>query len=112
VATVLWKRLGEGDCVTDSGEQEQFLVGVMEKALVGYEEGRSDLGRLVRRVDSAIDELANVSDADWVAELRRSWGELEIIYALMLNQGRSNLNDEERRDVAGDVVALRALIAR
>lgn len=98
--------------MTDRSEQEQFLVGLLEKALVRYEDGRSGLAQLVRGVGSAIDELANVSDADWVAELRRSWGELEIIYALMLNQGRSNLNDEERRDVAEAVVALRALIAR
>jgi hypothetical protein len=98
--------------VTDPGEQERFLVGVIEKALAGYEEGRSNLGRLVRRVESAIDELAHVADADWVAALRRSWGELEIVYALMLNEGRSSLSDEERRDVAGAVVALRALIAR
>jgi hypothetical protein len=74
VATVLWKRLGEADYVTDSGEQEQFLVGVIEEALVGYEEGRSDLGGLVRRVESAIDDLAIglLSCVDRGASLRSS----------------------------------------
>ncbi len=98
--------------MADRSEQEQLLVGVIEKALVGYEDGLSNLGRLVRRVESAIDELENVSDAGWVAELRRVWDTLEIIYAVALDEGRSSLSDEERRDVAKAVVALRALIAR
>ncbi len=97
--------------MTDPNEQEQFLAGLLEKALVRYEDGQSGLAQLVRGVGSAIDELENVSDADWVAELRRSWGTLEIIYAVALDEGRSSLSDEERRDVAEAVVALRALIS-
>lgn len=103
---------GRGELVADLSERERFLVGLLEKSLGVYEDGRSGLAQLVRDVGSASNELANVSDAGWVAELRRAWAALEIIYALMLDEGRSSLSHEERRDVGEAVVALRALIAQ
>jgi hypothetical protein len=99
--------------VADAAEERvRFLVGLLEQALSDYEAGRSDLARLVRDVESVVDSLAEVADAAWVGELRELWGALEIVYALMLDEGRASLTDDERRDVAGAVSALRLLLKR
>jgi hypothetical protein len=91
-------------------ERVRFLVGLMEQSLSDYEAERSDLAQLVRDVESVIDSLAEVADAGWVGELRELWGALEIVYALMLDDGRASLTDDERRDVAEAVSALRRLL--
>lgn len=93
-------------------ERVRFLLGLLAQALSDYEAGRSDLARLVRDVESVIDSLAGVADAAWVGELRELWGALEIVYAVMLDEGRSALREDERREVLETVAALRALIAR
>jgi hypothetical protein len=95
-----------------AGERMRFLVGLMKEALLDYEAGRSDLAQLVRGVESAIDSLEAVADAAWVRELRRHWGTLEIIYAVMLDEGRAALTDEERRNVAEAIATLRLLVER
>jgi hypothetical protein len=47
-----------------------------------------------------------------VNELRELWGALEIVYAVMLDEGRTSLTDDERRDVAETVSALRLRLKR
>jgi hypothetical protein len=93
-------------------ERLQFLVGLLDQALSDFEAGRQDLGEVVRRVESAIDGLADVGDPNWILELRKLWAELEIINALKLDEGRAELRDDERRDVAATVTALRARVHR
>lgn len=84
----------------------------MERALADFDAGRSDLSRLVRDVESVVDSLATLAETGWVTELRGLWGELEIVYAVMLDEGRKALTDDERRDVAETVTALRRLLQR
>ena len=99
--------------VADAAEERvRFLVGLLEQAPSDYEAGRSGLARLVRDVESAVDSLAEVADAAWVGELRELWGALEIVYALMLDEDRASLADDDRRDVAGAIAALRLLLKR
>lgn len=93
-------------------ERVRFLLGLLAQALSDYEAGRSDLARLVRDVESVIDSLTGVADAAWVGELRELWGALEIVYAVMLDEGRAALGEDERRDVSETVAALRSLIVR
>ena len=93
-------------------ERVRFLVGLMDQSLSDYEAGRSDLAQLVRDVESVVDSLAEVADPGWVGELRELWGPLEIVYAVMLDEDRTSLTDDERRDVAESVTALRRLLRR
>jgi hypothetical protein len=53
-----------------------------------------------------------VAEADWVARLRREWGQLEIIYAVALDEGRSELSDEEQRDIGSAIQKLQSLVGR
>jgi hypothetical protein len=95
-----------------NGERVHFLVRLMADALSDYEARRSNLAQLVRDVESVIDSLAEVADAVWVAELRELWGTLEIIHAVVLDEGRSVLTDDEQRDVAEIASALGSLVER
>jgi len=95
---------------SSTGEREQFLVGLIAKALDAYERGVG-LARLVADVESGIDALFDVADSEWVEQLRSAWSGLEIVYALALDEGRSALTDEERGDVDETIAALRSLLA-
>jgi hypothetical protein len=99
--------------VADTPEDRvRALVELLERVLADFDAGRSELSRLVRDVESVIDSLVTFADAGWVTELRGLWGELEIVYAVMLDEGRKVLTDDERRDVAETVTALRRLLQR
>lgn len=95
-----------------ASQRVRFLAGLLEQSVSDYEAGRSDLARLVRDVESVIDSPAEVADAPWVDELRELWGGLEIVYAVMLDERRASLTDDERRDIAETVTALRSLVER
>jgi hypothetical protein len=96
---------------SSTGEQERFLIGRIVHALDAYERGDSSLARLVADVEIGIDALFDVADSTWVEQLRSTWGGLEIVYALALDDGRSALTDDERDDIGETIAALRALLA-
>jgi hypothetical protein len=93
------------------GEREQFLTGLIAKALDAYQREDTDLPRLVADVESGIEALFDVADSAWVEQLRSAWSGLEIVYALALDEGRSTLTDEERGDVDETIAELRSLLA-
>jgi hypothetical protein len=91
-------------------EREQFLVALIAKALDAYEHGELGLARLVADVERGIDALFEVAAGDWVEKLRSAWSGLEIVYALALDEGRSELGDEELGDVSATIAELRSLL--
>lgn len=93
-------------------EREQFLTTLMCEALTAYESGHRDLARLVSDLESLISSLEDASDASWIGALRREWGELEIVHALALDEGRSALTSDEKRDVNQTVDELGLLLDR
>ena len=97
--------------MTDDIEKQirSHTVG-MERSLSGYGGGFPDLGRLVATLEAFVDSLEALTDARWVAQLRREWGQLEIVYALALDAGRSTLTDEEQQDIGLTIQNLRSLI--
>lgn len=82
--------------VSEAQERVAFLIRLMRKSLADYTEGRAELGRLTGDLQSLIDALEEVADVRRVERLRSSWGELEIIYAIALDEGRPLTADEER----------------
>ena len=96
---------------SSTDERERFLIGLITKALDEYEHGDVRLGRLVADVEAGIDALFDVADSEWVEELRSAWSGLETVYALALDEGRSALTDEERRDIDETIAELRSLLA-
>jgi hypothetical protein len=96
---------------SSAGERERFLVGLITKALDDYERGDLGLGRLVADIDAAVEALFDVADTDWVEELRSASSGLEIVYAIVLDEGRPALTDQERGDIDQTIAELRALLA-
>ena len=96
---------------SSTGEREQLLIGLIAKALDEYERGEAGLARLVADVEAGVEALFDVADREWVEELRSAWSGLEIVYAVALDEGRSALTDQERRDVDETISELRSLLA-
>jgi hypothetical protein len=57
---------------------------------------------------SIIRPLNDVADPSWTSLLLRQWGQLEIIYASIVADGRLRITPEEEADVQGIVAKLRS----
>lgn len=82
----------------------------MRAELDGYLAGNIKLPALVDRLETLINALAGFADRAWVEEMHVIWGQMEIPYALTLNEGRSELNADEQRGVDEAAEALRAML--
>jgi hypothetical protein len=88
-----------------------FLIDLLRRSMADYTERRADLGRLVSDVKSLIDSLEQVADPQWAEQLRSAWWKLELVYALALSEGRSELTDADRNEVQRGIEGLSALLA-
>lgn len=61
---------------------------------------------MVRDLKSIIHSMTEVMDASQTKSLVRHWGQLEIIYALALNDQRLLLTQEEESDIQTIVARL------
>jgi len=81
--------------MTQSVDQIRFLCGEMRNLLDAYSAGNVGLPALVDRVETLINALAGYADSAWVEEMRTIWGQMEIPYAVSLDEGRSELTADE-----------------
>jgi hypothetical protein len=77
-------------------------------SLEDYRGGFAALERVDRNLKSIIRCLEDIADPLWTSSLFKQWGELEIIYALVLDDGRLRLTQEEEAEVRGIVAGLLA----
>jgi hypothetical protein len=75
-------------------------------SLSSYSGGFAELERIDRQLKAIIRSLKDVADPAWTSLLHRQWGQLEIIYALVLHDGRSCLTEDEEIDVRKIVAGL------
>lgn len=85
--------------MTESTERVRSLIEGMREAARSYREGCLPLDRLVWELKSRIGALPGVADPDWVEELRSAWWPLEYVNTVWIESGRSELSDDERRQV-------------
>jgi hypothetical protein len=90
--------------VTTEPDPVKGLYSGLVEELSSYSGGLSDLGRVIGRLEPLIEQLEEHEGGDAVKALRREWGQLEILYALALDEGRGQLTVDEERDVA-EIVA-------
>lgn len=81
-----------------------LLQRLAAECLKNYHGGLADLERLDRDLKSIIRALSDIADPSWTKSLLRQWGQLEIIYALALDEGRVRLSQDEENEVQ-DIVA-------
>jgi hypothetical protein len=68
-------------------------------SLAAFTGGFLGLERLVGELKSVLRSLDGVADPAWLGAQIRRWGQLEILYALVLDDGRSELAEDEDADV-------------
>jgi hypothetical protein len=96
--------------VTPESDRRSILVELIRASAQSFERSDIDLRRLVSDLESTIDALTDVADADWVEELRSMWWRLELINALAMDESRTNLSDEERGEIGAILDELRAAL--
>jgi hypothetical protein len=96
--------------MTQSVDQIRFLCGEMRNLLDAYSAGSVSVPVLVDRLETLINALAGYADSSWVEEMHTIWGQMEIPYALSLDEGRSELTADEQSSVDDAVAALRAML--
>jgi hypothetical protein len=96
--------------MTEMSDKVAVLVDGMREAADDYEAGRLPLDRLVWELKSRISALHGIADQEWVEELRSSWWDLEYVNAFWIESGRSDLTDEERRQVSEALDELRPML--
>ena len=96
--------------MTQSVDQIRFLCGEMGNLLDAYSAGNVGVSALVDRLETLIKALAGYADSVWVEEMHTIWGQMEIPYAVSLDEGRSQLTSDEQSSVDDAVAALRAML--
>lgn len=91
-----------------SHDRVAYLRQLALDSLSSYGGGFAELERIDRDLKSIIRSLNDVADASWTGSLLRQWGQLEIIYALALKDGRFRLTKDEEGDVQEIVAGLLA----
>lgn len=79
----------------DSAERLIYLKQLALSSLHAFSGGFADLERVVRDLKSVLPALEGLAGSACVEALRRQWGQLEIIYALALDDERYSLAPEE-----------------
>jgi hypothetical protein len=84
---------------TGPDDRVAYLKELAVDSLTRFGGGFADLERLVGEMKSIVRSLDEVADASWTKALLKQWGQLEIVYALVLDEGRSSLSEAEEADV-------------
>jgi len=97
--------------MTDDPGRQSYLAFLMRKAIADYEQRRRSVTQLAEDLESCIASLAEVSDPDWARELHSEWWRIEVVAALLLDEGRAEPTDDERQGVEESLSALGAALA-
>jgi hypothetical protein len=96
--------------MSESVDQLRWLAGQMRRVLGEYFAGNVEVPMFVDRLETLINALAGFADSTWVEEKHVIRGQMEIPYAVSLDEGRSELTADERRSVDEAAEALRAML--
>jgi hypothetical protein len=96
---------------SDQREKERRLLELLYGTLDAYDARAIAFEALLGRVQNVIDELDGLAEPSRVARLRNAWGQLEILWAFALDEGRWTLTPEEQGEVRESVAEMRALLS-
>ena len=94
--------------MSESSSQLSLLIEGMEAAIAAFRENQLSIDRLAWELKSRIAALREVTNDEWVNELKSIWNQLEVVNAFFIKSGRGQLNLEEREeaeDIIGDLEA-------
>jgi hypothetical protein len=90
----------------DDRDRVAYLRRLAIDRLENYRGGFAGLQQVTKDLDSIISSLQDIADTSWANSLLSQWTELEINYALKLDNGRHLLTVEEDIDVRKIVAGL------
>jgi len=90
-------------------EYDQRQLKLMLDFIDGYETGRSGLGQLVSNLEALHSAMEDPSES-FSDSFESLWGQLEVTYAMMLDEERQAPNKMDSRLVAEAIQGLKALI--
>jgi hypothetical protein len=91
----------------DADDREPHLRKLATTSLEAFHGSFGELDRVVSDMKSVIRSLEGLVDPVWLASLTKQWGQLEIIFAVALDEGRSALTPEE--EAAAEAAVARML---
>jgi hypothetical protein len=89
-----------------SRDRVSYLKGLALSSLGSYQGGFGGLEAVVTDIKSIVRSLQEVADPAWAAKILKQWGQLEILFALVLDDGRSSLTAREEEEATDIVHAL------
>jgi hypothetical protein len=92
--------------MSSAAEREEYLTGLAVQSLATFDGTFSDLERVVSDVDSILRSLAEVSDPRFIRLIFRQWGQLEILFAIALDEASRDLTEQEAADAREIVLQL------
>lgn len=83
---------------------------LMLRSIDLFEGGSTTFPLLVANLESLLDALKQLA-LSWIENFQSRWGTLEDVYASMLDEGRSDLNDLEHELVIRALADLKSMIS-
>lgn len=82
---------------------------LMLKMIQDYQNGDIKLGHLVANLDALRGVLQNPPEP-WLSEVESLWGKLEDVYAIMLDEERTEFDDLDRKLIKESIIKLESLV--
>jgi hypothetical protein len=95
--------------MNETVDQVRFLCNQMRDVLDRYGGGQVEVPEPVDRLETLLNALESFADRAWVEEMHVIWGEMEVPFAIGLDEGRA-LTTDERRSIDEAAEALRAML--
>ena len=95
--------------MNETADQVRFLCNQMRDVLDSYGACQVEVPELVDRLETLLNAVASFADRAWVEEMHAIWGEMEVPYAIGLDEGRA-LTADERRSIDEAAEAFRAML--
>lgn len=94
---------------TDDYNERQYKR--MLQMIEAYECRQIGVATLIDNVYGLIRALEGVSD-EWRSSLLRKWGPLEEVYAVSLHQGKTDLDDCDRKEIEAALADLKEALEK
>jgi len=75
--------------MNESNQTIEARCREMVNLIQAFTDGKIKFDGLVRGLENGINGMIGFAEAEWLNEVRSIWGQLEIIYALVLDEERS-----------------------
>jgi hypothetical protein len=75
--------------MNESNQTVEARCREMVNLIQAFTDGEIKFDGLVRGLENGINGMIGFAEAEWLNEVRSIWGQLEFIYALVLDEDRS-----------------------